>query len=499
MSKRLIESKRFFIFAAAIVAAVLLAVCLVACDNPSLPSPSSPVPVYDMNLTFDGDREVTLQEEILYTNDTGDTLTTLAFHLYPNAFAEDAKNPPYFAADRENFYYNGESFGCIEISSVELNRKTSDFVTNGTDDEILEVACALSDGETATVSITATLTLPECNARFGITESTVNLTGFYPVLCMYEDGAWRTDGYTAAGDPFYSETSSFYVTANIPADYVVACSGEVTSNEVKDDFKCVEITAENVRDFAMFLSRDFACETTAVALPSGEVNVEYYHVSDDSAKDTTALAADALKVFSDTFGAYPYSSFKVVQAPVGAGGMEYGALVAIDPSVTDATEYARTVVHETAHQWWFGAVGSDQLNSPWLDEGLTEFSTAYYFLKKGEKTTYTELTTAAQTYYGVYARMPAEVGFNPVMNRHLSSYISNGEYVAVTYCKGLLLFDALLSLAGEAKFETALRNYFADNLFSVATEQNLADAFEQAGFDAKGIIESFVSGAAIVN
>ena len=37
-----------------------------------------------------------------------------------------------------------------------------------------------------------------------------------------------------------------------------------------------------------------------------------------------------------------------------------------------------------------------------------------------------------------YLALPTEIGFDPNMRRHLSTYVSVGEYVAVTYCKGLL-------------------------------------------------------------
>ena len=261
----------------------------------------------------------------------------------------------------------------------------------------------------------------------------------------------------------------------------------------------MEITAENVRDFALVLSEDFEVHTGSAALPSGDVRVNCFCLSDNDAEDTLALAADALRVFSDAFGEYPYSAFTVVQAPMGAGGMEFGTLVTVDPSVADRTEYERTVVHETAHQWWFGLVGSDQLNSPWLDEGLTEFSTAYYFRRTGDNTSYGELVSSAAAYYAVYERMPSEIGFDSAMNRHLSSYLTNGEYVAVTYCKGLLLFDTLLTLAGEDTMLRALAEYCSSNAYSVASQADLSAAFERAGFAAAGIIDSFTSGTVVLS
>ncbi len=37
------------------------------------------------------------------------------------------------------------------------------------------------------------------------------------------------------------------------------------------------------------------------------------------------------------------------------------------------------IAHETAHQWWYGMAGNDQIGSPWLDEAISEFSAAYFF------------------------------------------------------------------------------------------------------------------------
>ena len=84
------------------------------------------------------------------------------------------------------------------------------------------------------------------------------------------------------------------------------------------------------------------------------------------------------------------------------------------------------------------------------------------------------------------------------MDRPLSSYLTSGEYVAVAYCKGLLLFDTLLSLAGEEKLTAALADYYAANAFSVADGHALAAAFSREGFDAAPIIFSFVRDTAVM-
>ena len=38
----------------------------------------------------------------------------------------------------------------------------------------------------------------------------------------------------------------------------------------------------------------------------------------------------------------------------------------------------KVIVHETAHQWWYGLVGNDQIDEAWLDESLATYSEVIY-------------------------------------------------------------------------------------------------------------------------
>ena len=77
---------------------------LAACsDSPSLPSPSLPVPVYDLDVTYDGERTVTIAQELLFT--AAEPLDDIRLHLYPNAFSEDAPAPPCTDDEREETYF----------------------------------------------------------------------------------------------------------------------------------------------------------------------------------------------------------------------------------------------------------------------------------------------------------------------------------------------------------------------------------------------------------
>lgn len=474
------------------------AVCLAACVRKPSPPPVGEVPLYDLNVVYDGGDSLSLTEEIVYLNDTGDRLDEVKLHLYANAFSEGAETPPYLPTEKDDFFIDGESYGGIDISSVEMNGKTVDFEISD-DGQVLSVPADADSGETLEIEIEASLTLPHCRSRFGVSERTVNLAGFYPSLCVYENGAWREEGYTAVGDPFYSEISSFYVTLSVPEGYLAASSGAVLETRTENGVTSCVVSAEKVRDFALCLSRDFEVLSASFLLDGRTVAVDYYTLGDTDAEVTLAAVVSALETFSATFGAYPYSRLAVAESHIHAGGMEYGSFVVLDASVTDTSALCDVAVHETAHQWWFGVVGSDQLNTAWLDEGLTEFCTAYYHLLRGDEAAYRAFVAAAEENYLVYRRLPAAVGFDGAMSRPLSSFLTNGEYVAVTYAKGVLLFDTLLQLAGKDKLNAALADYFAANAFSIATPADLSDSFARAGFAASGIIDSFASGTEIIN
>ena len=62
--------------------------------------------------------------------------------------------------------------------------------------------------------------------------------------------------------------------------------------------------------------------------------------------------------------------------------MEYSGMIFLSEDIF-APEYgeqrrAFLVAHEVAHQWWYDMVGNNQLEEPWLDEGLANWSARQY-------------------------------------------------------------------------------------------------------------------------
>ena len=80
------------------------------------------------------------------------------------------------------------------------------------------------------------------------------------------------------------------------------------------------------------------------------------------------------------------------------------------------------------------------------------------------------------------------------MNKKLGEYLSEYQYVVLSYDKGFLLFDTLRESMGVKKFMGCLRRYFRENSGKLAQTDDLIGSF--AG--AEGVIRSFIDGTAVL-
>ena len=213
-----------------------------------------------------------------------------------------------------------------------------------------------------------------------------------------------------------------------------------------------------------------------------------------------ATAAEAFSYFEKTFWEYPYGQYTLVQTGFCQGGMEYPCLSMISDSLT-GTEKNRAVVHENAHQWWYAAVGSDQLENAWQDEGLAEYSTLAFFENYEKYGVSREDTVTAalkeyRSYYDVYGSVLGRTDTR--MNRHLKDFAGDYEYRCLTYDKSLIMFDTLRKSVGDKKFFAGLRRYYLQYQFKTATPEALIGSFERVGLDVDGFFDSFLNGKAVL-
>ncbi len=440
-------------------------------------------------------RTLTGTVKVTFENCTDNELSVLKFQLFPNAYREKALYRPVSTAYANGAYYNGDSYGELVVSSVNGSKN---WEIMGEDENILYAYLerSLFPGDKVVLDIGFMTKLAYVNHRTGITKNSVNLGNFFPILCGMKNGGFYETVYYSDGDPFYTECADYRVTLTIPKEYLVAATGALEQERMLESKKEYTMSATNVRDFALVLSDKYKKSETSV----NGTTISYYYYNDDNPEKSLTVAKESFKYYEETFGRYPYETYTVAETGFCLGGMEYPCLSMISDTLK-THERMRVIAHETAHQWWYGAVGSDQIENAWQDEGLAEYSTLAFF-ENYEKYEYkpedllTEALKEYRSYYDVYGSVLGRTDTR--MTRHLKNYLSDYEYRCLSYDKALVMFDTLRKSVGDKKFFSGLQKYYAENRFSIASPESLIGCFERVGLDVHGFFDSFLSGKAIL-
>ncbi len=478
------------ILSCAMCAAVLLSAAVFPSCSPEPAPPSGYTIAAEY---FPSEHKLTGDMTVRFSNETELVFDELKFQLWPNAFREGAKYAPvsslYLSA-----YYRGMSYGEIDITGLSGAKS---FSGGGEDANILSVALnePLGKGETATVSLSFEVELAEVNHRLGVTRGSVNLANFYPVLCALGEEGFEEYVYSYNGDPFVSACADYDVTLTVPENYTVI-SGFPAEETAADGKKQCHVVAENVRDIAFVLGTQYNCITS----DANGVEVAYYYYKDPSPETALAVAAQSLSYFGETFGAYAYPRYVVAETDFAYGGMEYPALSWIATG-TRPSEKAAVIAHETAHQWWYAMVGSNQFEHAWQDEGLAEFSAALFLGAHPDYgTTYAEAVAASESSYRAFFSVYSQVngGADTTMDRPLTAFSGEYEYRNIAYDKGVILFDRVKEVAGEKRFYAALKRYKETYEGKLASPDDLIDCFRRAGANVAGLFTSFTDGLCVI-
>lgn len=459
--------------------AVCLAFSVVGCTI-SAKKHSANLNTYTASLQYDQENHtLSGKMKVDFINKSNTTLRELRFNLFANAFRENSKQPVIGLAKSAQCYYNGKSYGQIDITNVYADRNLN-FEICGEDQNVLKIVLPQPVQPTLCTSINMDflISLPNISHRFGYGENTINFGNFLPTLCVFSGGQWQEILYHSNGDPFFSECANYIVDVSYPENLALAHTGEAVNTEFDENIITKKITALAVRDFAMVLSSKFQLASTE----ANGITINYFYHSDLNFSKSLDTAKKAMTTFCSLFGKYPYAKLDVVEANFCIGGMEFPNLVLVSDTIEDFDAYQMVIVHEIAHQWWYGVVGNDQSNYAWLDEGLAEFSTALFFEKNsGYEMTYDNIIATANTNLQVFKTVHENVlgGVDSSMNKSVADFASENAYIITTYTQGLLMFDALKKLLSENVVIKCLKNYFLTYAFQIVTPADLIASFEK--------------------
>lgn len=315
----------------------------------------------------------------------------------------------------------------------------------------------------------------------------------YPVLAVHDGGDWRRRLEPGIGDLIFNESADYEVTVtSVPGVHVFAPG---TEHETTDS-QARTFSGIALRDFAIVAGRGLRSEQTTV----GETTLRSVFLAEHErvGRHVLATSAAALRVFSARFGALPYKTITIAEAPLvaGLGSTEFSGLMVIasafyvdfdSPAIRNLPEIIReqrpaveqslewTVAHLLAHQWWGNAVGNDPAREPVLDEALSGWSALLYY----EAIHGAEQAAIVQEdqLLGVYRLYRTFGGEDMDANRASRDYRNSFQYAAIVSTKGAMMFVVLRNLLGDEKFFAALTSYYKANQFEIARLDDLQGAF----------------------
>jgi hypothetical protein len=382
--------------AAAIAGATLVAVALVGGERGGGPSSIRPGALRPLRAMWRGRApersvayriEARLVEErrsvegrvaLELRNTSHAPISELRFHLYLNAFA--GPDTIFMRGTRGQLRFSRadpDSPGGISIRSARsagraLARR---LLFDGTVLAV-ELERPVPAGGTVAVELEFESRLPRVFARTGFAGDFYLVAQFYPRLgVLRDDGSWDCPPQHATAE-FFGPFGTFEVTLALPERFVVGSTGVLVAREARRGEQVLRLRAEEVHDFVIAAWPHFV-ERVGRA---GGVVVRHLSVPGrtGAARDL-ALVRIGLGRLEEWLGPYPYSLLTVVDVPsdaLGAGAMEYPTLfTSWRPffAAGGVRAFDEIVIHELCHQYFQGILGSNEVEEPWLDEGIATY------------------------------------------------------------------------------------------------------------------------------
>jgi hypothetical protein len=274
-----------------------------------------------------------------------------------------------------------------------------------------------------------------------------------PVVAVAGPRGLRKGPEPSYGEGSFNAVASWKVRLSVPRNVSAILPGDTGISGGTKSTKVSYFSTAKVRDYAFAIGKVY---TRSKRVNGVLIEVAASQQLRSQLPAALRRAANAFTKMQGWYGGYSLSSLRVVLGDLDFGGSEYPGLVFSTPDNA-------TIAHEVAHQWFYGLVGNDQYNDPFLDESLTAF--------------------AEQRFHKSYRCNLA----SPIDGRSHGlgtgmSYWENhpAAYEHTIYRGGACALTVLQRDLGPAVFDQALRAYVAANANQLAGVDDFLAAIRSA-------------------
>ncbi len=444
------------------------------------------------------------EEQLVYTNNSPDVLDFVYFHLFQNAFIKGS-----YLHNLEDEKGQKARLGKHEAAGE--GTKVENILVDGEpaktelDNTIMRVMLSkpLQPGRSVTITMKFKTWYDKGTTRrrmkmydaWGATH--YNGCQWFPKLSVY-DRKFGWDTYQHLNKEFYGDFGTYDVSLDFPRNYILEATGELTNrNEVlpsdlrekldvknfakkrwdeapsviipyrKGERKTWNYHAEGVHDFAFTADPSYRIGSTTwngiecVAIVQEPHASGWQHAADYVAK--------IIQTYSEDIGPYGYPKMVAADA---ADGMEY-PMITLDGGSDPG--FHGLLMHEIGHNWFYGMVGSNETYRAAMDEGFTQFLTAWGLRKvdgdtiknpapgpKWAKRYAEDMLVLDRTVLNTYtndALRRDELPLNTHSNDFHDALAHEGGYRGVYYKTASMLYN-LQYVLGDSLFQRAMQHYF---------------------------------------
>ena len=413
------------------------------------------------------------RQDLLYTNNSPDSLKKVFYHLYFNAFQPGSEMSVRVKTGKDKntrFDIDIDSLRPDEIGYLKVFNLKQDGVTlkNELSETILEVLLSdpLGPGESTRLTLNFEGQVPKLVRRAGRNSAegvALSMAQWYPKIAEYDYEGWNAEPYL--GREFHGVWGDFDVTLTIDKKYIVAASGYLqnpdnvghgysdSKGKAKKGKLKWHFVAPKVHDFTWSADPDYIHDTFK---GPNDVMLHFFYKDNaqynDNWKNLQPKTAELMRFYNQTIGEYPYKQYTVAQG--GDGGMEYAMLTLITGN-RNFDSLVGVTAHELAHSWFQHVLATNEMKYEWMDEGFTTYISTLAEDEVLNKNNFFPLERSYNNY--LYLALS---GKEEPQQTNANRYEYNLAYELSAYSKGAVFLGQLGYVIGADKLAKTLKEYY---------------------------------------
>ncbi|MDC3414518.1 hypothetical protein NC797_17915 [Aquibacillus sp. 3ASR75-11] len=371
------------------------------------------------------------------------------------------------------FYTYPYSWSPMRIKKVLLNEQEVPFSYN---QKQLSIKNRKAQKE-LTIHIEFETPVPQKGTRFGFKDDIWLITTWYPMLGVLDDNknwADRPDPI-GMGDPFLFNFANYIVEWTSSPSINWLSSGTLVSDTIRNNRRTTTWQVNSVRNFALAGSKNYQVKRLEL---DKNTTISIASTEEKNLEQLTDISQASYSLFETRYGQLPYTNISVIETGYNTNfALEYPNLAIFSKDLYADNQIEHWLPHEIGHMWWYNAVGVNEVQNGWIDEGLAELSVVLYLEDQFSKS---EKGEQLRTTYRERNRSLTNTSPQQRMDVGLYGFKSRSELYDSWYARSADMFLTLREEIGEDDFNYFLKTLYLTNRGKTIDETSIIKALDKS-------------------